>query len=234
MKGKRMQHPWDQIKHGDRRPSRLRSRLAGLGSLLSGAVVAGTLAAMLTGLSAGKPPRVPAFSAAAAEVTALRDELENTRGRLALATVQLDRLSAVAKYSGLYKVPADLATAIYDIALAEGIHPSLGFQLVKVESGFKSGAKSDKGAIGYAQVRLKTARGYDPSLTERDLQERDTNLRIGFRFLKDMLEQFDQDLQMALLAYNRGPGRVVELISRGEDPSNGYAQSVMKGVRKGS
>ena len=229
-----MQHPWDQIKHGDRRPSRLRSRLAGLGSLLGGAVVVGTLAAMLTGLSAAKSPRVPASPAAAAEVTALRDELENTRGRLALAHVQLDRMSAVARYSGLYKVPADLAGAIYDIALAEGIHPSLGFQLVKVESGFKSGAKSDKGAIGYAQVRLKTARGYDPTLTERDLQERDTNLRIGFRFLKDMLEQFDQDLQMALLAYNRGPGRVAELISRGEDPSNGYAQSVMKGVRKGS
>jgi soluble lytic murein transglycosylase-like protein len=148
--------------------------------------------------------------------------------------VRIERLNAVAKYSGLYKVPADLAAAIYDIALAEGIHPSLGFQLVKVESGFKAGARSDKGAIGYAQVRLKTARGYDPSLTERDLHDRDTNLRIGFRFLKDMLAQFDQDLQMALLAYNRGPGRVVELISRGEDPSNGYAQSVLKGVRKGS
>src|SRR5688572_8423885 len=165
---------------------------------------------------------------------ALRTELEDTRGKLALAEVRIERLTAVAKYSGLYKVPADLATAIYDIALAEGIHPSLGFQLIKVESGFKAGARSDKGAIGYAQVRLKTARGYDPSLTERDLHDRDTNLRIGFRFLKDMLAQFDQDLQMALLAYNRGPGRVVELISRGEDPSNGYAQSVLKGVRKGS
>jgi len=229
-----MQHPWDQLKQCDRHSSRLRSRVAALGNLLGGAVVVGTLAAMLTGLSAANPPRVPASSAVAAEVTALRDELEDTRGRLALAELRLDRMSAVARYSGLYKVPADLAGAIYDIALAEGIHPSLGFQLVKVESGFKPGAKSDKGAIGYAQVRLKTARGYDPSLTERGLQERDTNLRIGFRFLKDMLEQFDQDLQMALLAYNRGPGRVVELMSQGEDPSNGYAQSVLKGVKKGS
>ena len=114
------------------------------------------------------------------------------------------------------------------------IHPSLGFQLLKVESVFKAVAISNKGAIGYAQVRLKTARGYDPSLTEGALHDRDTNLRIGFRFLKDMLAQFDQDLQMALLAYNRGPGRVVELMTRGEDPSNGYAQAVMKGVKTGS
>jgi soluble lytic murein transglycosylase-like protein len=229
-----MQHPWDQIGQVERRSSRLRARLTALGGLLGGAAVVGTLAAMLTGLSAANPPRIPASSAAAAEVTALRDELDDTKGRLALAEVRIDRMTAIAKYSGLYKVPADLAGAIYDIALAEGIHPSLGFQLIKVESGFKVGAKSDKGAIGYAQVRLKTARGYDPSLTERALHDRDTNLRIGFRFLKDMLAQFDQDLQMALLAYYRGPGRVVELMTRGEDPSNGYAQSVMKGVKTGS
>jgi len=227
-----MQHPWDQIGRVERRPSRLRTRLAALGGVLGGAVVVGTLAAMLTGLSAADPPRIPA--PAAAEVMSLRNELEDTRGRLALAEVRIERMGAIAKYSGLYKVPADLAGAIHDIALAEGIHPSLGFQLIKVESGFKAGAKSDKGAIGYAQVRLKTARGYDPSLTERDLHDRDTNLRIGFRFLKDMLGQFDQDLQMALLAYNRGPGRVMELMTRGEDPSNGYAQSVLQGVKKGS
>jgi soluble lytic murein transglycosylase-like protein len=229
-----MQHPWDQIGQVERRSSRLRARLTALGGLLGGAVMVGMLAAMLTGLSAANPPGIPAASAAAAEVTALRGELEDTKGRLALAEVRIDRMTAIAKYSGLYKVPADLAGAIYDIALAEGIHPSLGFQLIKVESGFKAGARSDKGAIGYAQVRLKTARGYDPSLTEGALHDRDTNLRIGFRFLKDMLAQFDQDLQMALLAYNRGPGRVVELMIRGEDPSNGYAQSVMKGVKTGS
>ena len=229
-----MQHPWNQVGRVERTASRLRTRLMALGGLLGGAVMVGALAAMLTGLSAANPPLIPASSAAAAEVAALRGELDDTKGRLALAEVRIERMAAVAKYSALYKVPADLATAIYDIALAEGIHPSLGFQLIKVESGFKAGAKSDKGAIGYAQVRLKTARGYEASLTERDLHDRDTNLRIGFRFLKDMLGQFDQDLQMALVAYNRGPARVVELMTRGEDPSNGYAQSVLKGVKTGS
>ena len=58
-------------------------------------------AAMLTGLSAA-PPHPPEGSAAASQVAALRTELEDTRGKLALAEVRIDRLIAVAKYSGIY------------------------------------------------------------------------------------------------------------------------------------
>ena len=185
-----MLHPWDRIGRKESPDTPIKARLRAGGSLLGGALVVGALAALLTGLSAAGTPVAPVESTT--EVQTLRDELADVRGKLALAEVRLDRMGAVSKYSALYKVPADLAGAIYDIAVAEGIHPSLGFQLVKVESGFKAGARSDKGAIGYTQVRIKTARAYEPTITEAGLHERDTNLRIGFRFLKDMLEQFDQ------------------------------------------
>ena len=33
---------------------------------------------------------------------------------------------------------------------------------------------------------------------------------------------------MALVAYNRGPSRVVDLLSKGEDPANGYAEAVLR------
>ena len=192
------------------------------------------LAAALTGLSAAHTPTVAADSLVGVEISALRRELDDTRGRLALAEVKLEHQKAVAKYSAIYKVPADLAEAIYDIALAEGLHPSLGFQLVKVESRFQPTARSPRGAIGYTQLRLATARAYDSTITERDLMDRDTNLRIGFRFLKDLLARFDQDVHLALVAYNRGPSRVEELMTRGEDPANGYAEIVLKGVKKGT
>lgn len=227
-----MRHSWDDVGQPERRRSPLRARLVAGATLLSGALVVGALTAMLTGLSAANAPAGP--PEAVAEVAALRDELADVRGKLALAEVRIERMSAISKYSALYKVPADLAGAIHDVAVAEGIHPSLGFQLVKVESGFKASARSHKGAIGYTQVRIKTARAYEPNITEAALHDRDTNLRIGFRFLKDMLAQFDQDLHMALLAYNRGPGRVVELMTKGEDPANGYSQAVLDGVKKGS
>ena len=88
--------------------------------------------------------------------------------------------------------------------------------------------KSNRGAIGYTQLRLATARTLDRKVSEADLYNRDTNLRLGFRFLKQLLGQFDQDLQMALVAYNRGPSRVMELLTSGEDPANGYAEAVLQ------
>lgn len=229
-----MRHPWNQVGGSGKRRSRLRGALGAAASFAGGALIVGALTATLTGLSATRDPRDRAPTEMNREVSSLRQELEDARGKLALAELRVARMTAVAKYSALYRIPADLAGAIHDIALAEGIHPSLGFQLVKVESNFRVGARSEKGAIGFTQVRLKTARSYDATLTEGSLHDRDTNLRIGFRFLKDMLEQFDQDLGMALLAYNRGPTRVTDLISQGENPANGYAEAVLRGVKKGS
>jgi hypothetical protein len=38
-------------------------------------------------------------------------------------------------------------------------------------------------------------------------------------------------MSLALLAYNRGPAKVEELLGAGRDPQNGYSTSVMKGFR---
>jgi len=65
--------------------------------------------------------------------------------------------------------------------------------------------------------------------TARELFERDVNLRIGFRFLHDLLGKFNHDTQMALLAYNRGPGKVSQILAQGGDPANGYSDAVLEG-----
>jgi soluble lytic murein transglycosylase-like protein len=133
--------------------------------------------------------------------------------------------------SAKYQIPADLAASIYDIALSEGIDPALGFQLVKIESNFKANARSSMGAIGYTQLQVATARFYEPGVTERALTERDLNLRIGFRFLNDLLGKFDHDTHLALLAYNRGPAKVADILAKGDDPTNGYSDVVLEGYR---
>jgi len=238
-----MRDPWSELarqaarQRGGRsgRPERRRrswrTALAAVFGVGAGAILVGGLTAALTGLSAANQSSAATPAAVQVEIKALRDELDDTRGRLALSEVRLEHLNAVAKYSALYAVPADLAGAIYDIALAEGIHPSLGFQLVKVESRFHSDARSARDAIGYTQLRLKTARFYDSTVTERALLDRDINLRLGFRFMKDLLARFDQNLSLALLAYNRGPTRVAGMVTRGENPANGYSEAVLKGVK---
>jgi soluble lytic murein transglycosylase-like protein len=151
-------------------------------------------------------------------------------GELELARLELKRLAAIVDYSRTHRIPADLATAIYDIALAEGIEPAVAFSLVRVESGFTRRAVSSAGAVGLTQVMPSTAFWLQPGLRYDDLFERDTNLRLGFRYLRMMVEQYGGDLHLALLAYNRGPGRVDTILRTGGDPSNGYSSLVRRGA----
>jgi len=86
-------------------------------------------------------------------------------------------------------------------------------------------------AYGYTQLQVRTARFYQPGITQHDLYDRNTSLRIGFRFLNDLLAKFNYDVHLALLAYNRGPANVSKIISRGGNPANGYSDAVLKGFR---
>jgi soluble lytic murein transglycosylase-like protein len=142
--------------------------------------------------------------------------------------IQLERARTVAGYAARYRIDTELAGAIYDIAREEGIAAPTAFRLVQVESNFKRRARSSADALGYTQVQIPTARFYDRSITEQKLMQRDVNLRIGFRYLADLIEQFGGDMHLALLAYNRGPGRVEQILAEGGDPRNGYSSAVLR------
>lgn len=163
------------------------------------------------------------------ELTVLEGTLDSTRTELATAQEELRRARRLIGYSARYNIPADLAASIYDHAAEAGIDPELGFRLVRVESRFNPRAVSRAGAYGLAQVQLATARYYVRDITADDLFDRDVNLGIGFRFLSDLLKQFDGDLRLALIAYNRGPARLRGLLAGGIPPWNGYASSVLDG-----
>src|SRR5690349_7157203 len=174
-------------------------------------------------------PRFPVVIGS--EATRLRAELDAARGELELANAQLDRWHKIFNFSSTYRVGADLATSIYDISLAEGIEPELGFRLVRVESEFNERATSPVGAVGLTQLMLPTARYFQKGLTREALYDRDTNLRIGFRYLRTLVREYKGNVQLALLVYNRGPQAVQNSRDQGLDPSNGYERVVMKGYK---
>ena len=201
------------------------------GLILLGALLVSTVGGWARGASADAEHTPASAPEVLGELRALRQQLDAKQGELEVARLQLERANAIIQYSAHYKIGADLATTIYDIALSEGIDPGLAFRLVKVESGFNQRAKSKVGALGFTQVLPSTARLYEPGLTTEQLYDRDTNLRIGFRYLRDLLDRYPTNISLALLAYNRGPGKVEELLGAGRDPQNGYATSVMKGFQ---
>lgn len=153
-------------------------------------------------------------------------------GAIELQRVEIDRLKRIHENSAQFGIPADLAERIEDIALAEGIDPRVAFGLVRAESEFNRRAVSPVGAVGLTQLMPSTARYFKDGVNREQLFDRDTNLRIGFRYLRTLVVKYNGNLELALLAYNRGPARVDGLLRAGRDPNNGYVAMVLgKGKR---
>jgi soluble lytic murein transglycosylase-like protein len=89
-----------------------------------------------------------------------------------------------------------------DAARRYGVPEDLFLRLVQQESGWNSGAVSPKGALGLAQLMPETAArlGVDPADPEE-------NLDGGARYLRQQYDTFGT-WQLALAAYNAGPGAV--------------------------
>ena len=76
--------------------------------------------------------------------------------------------------------------------------------VIQAESGFDPGAVSPRGARGLMQLMPATAAQYGLAT----LEDPNANVRAGARYLRDLLEQYDEDLELTLAAYNAGPGNV--------------------------
>ncbi len=137
------------------------------------------------------------------------------------------RRARTARHAIRYRISVDLAADIERAAIAEGIDPELAFRLVRVESGFHERAVSSAGALGLTQLMPATARELQPGITREQIFDRNTNLRLGFRYLHWLLRLYDGRLDEALHAYNRGPGTVARVRAAGGDPANGYADLVI-------
>jgi soluble lytic murein transglycosylase len=93
---------------------------------------------------------------------------------------------------------------IYEAAKRHGIAFSLLKALIHVESDFNPKAVSKKGAMGLCQIMPDTVQ----LLNINDPFDPWENIMGGARYLQLMLDRFSGQLQLALAAYNAGPGTV--------------------------
>jgi soluble lytic murein transglycosylase-like protein len=179
--------------------------------------------------NAPKPTEADQARAASGTPTPTGDVEDQLAAKIGAEAGTVKQASFVDEAMDRYKISEDLAKDIYDIAQQEGIEPKLAYGLVKTESSFKNTAVSHVGARGLTQVMPKTAKWMVPGTKASDLHDQKVNLRLGFRYLNQMIDKYDGDVRLALLAYNRGPGTVDKILKRGGDPNNGYADKVLKG-----
>jgi soluble lytic murein transglycosylase-like protein len=165
-----------------------------------------------------------------AEIQRFTEQIADARGNLAAADLQIERWSRIFSFSRRFRIDAELSAKVYDAAVTAGVDPELAFPLVRLESEFKTGAISSAGAIGLTQLMLPTARFYEKDVSREDLLQPEANLRIGFRYLRDLIRDY-HDVQTALLVYNRGPAAVEIARELGLDPSNGYDRVVLRSYR---
>jgi soluble lytic murein transglycosylase-like protein len=85
-----------------------------------------------------------------------------------------------------------------------GLRADLVRAVVQVESAFNVYARSAKGALGLMQLMPATIQQYGV----RNPFNPDDNLRAGAAYLKQLLDRFENNEQLALAAYNAGPSAV--------------------------
>jgi len=108
------------------------------------------------------------------------------------------------------------------------IDPSLVKAVIRQESGFNPKAVSHVGAQGLMQLMPGTASG----LGVTDSFNPEQNVAGGAKYLKNLLNKYDQSVPMALAAYNAGPGAVDKY--HGVPPykeTQNYVKNVMKSYR---
>ena len=98
-------------------------------------------------------------------------------------------------------------------AKLQELDPALVKAVIAVESSFEPEAVSPKGAVGLMQIIPETGERYGVvgdarrSVAQK-LLDPAINLRVGTRYLRDLLELFADDLPLALAAYNAGENAV--------------------------
>lgn len=90
------------------------------------------------------------------------------------------------------------------VADTVGLDVELLHAVVATESAYRNDVRSPKGAAGLMQLMPETARRFGV----HDTHDPGQNLLGGALYLRQLLQRYDADLELALAAYNAGEGAV--------------------------
>lgn len=135
-----------------------------------------------------------------------------------------------------------VSTAILDESARRDLDPMLVLAVIKVESGFRGQALSPMGARGMMQIMPETGKYLSEELLRVDgfktrtflpdhLDDPVLNIKLGVYYLDGLKKQF-RNLNLALLAYNLGPGEIQNRLDNNIHFSDEYAAVVLDAYRE--
>ncbi len=123
--------------------------------------------------------------------------IKNTRARFSAEMVY-------SRSKDNLRVPEEIQKIIDDTAKKFKLSTQLVTAIIKVESNFNPRAVSSEGARGLMQLMPATAE----RLGVKNAFDIRQNINGGCRYLKGLVDRFDGNLELAVAAYNAGPGAV--------------------------
>lgn len=98
----------------------------------------------------------------------------------------------------------EISDLIEEYANKNGLDSNFVKSVVRHESGFNANATSKCGAMGLMQLMPSTAKG----LGVTNAYDAEQNIAGGTKYLKGLMDRFDNNKELALAAYNAGPNAV--------------------------
>ena len=105
----------------------------------------------------------------------------------------------------LSAIPSDYRAFVQEASQATQVPSELIHAVISVESNYNPRALSPKGAQGLMQLMPNTAKRFGNSNSWDPRQ----NILTGSKYLRWLLDYFDQNVELAVAAYNAGESAVV-------------------------
>jgi len=116
-----------------------------------------------------------------------------------------------------YSYRKEYAEYVEKYAQEENLDELLVYSIIKAESGFDKDATSNSEAKGLMQLMKKTAEevavNNEIDVDTVDLYDPETNIKLGTKYFKTLLSRFDNNIELALVAYNAGIGNTEKWIN---------------------
>ena len=140
-------------------------------------------------------------------------------------------LALIIRFTGLYDkflkqiYPTKYSKYVEKYATEYDVDPLLIYSIIKAESGFKKDAISSSNAKGLMQLMDKTAEEMADKLNIEyntdDIYDSEKNILFGIKYYSELLQHYNNNMLLALAAYNAGIGNVNNWISEGIINSDG-------------